>query len=113
MYVRPENGAVDALNRLQQMVMVGPVDCQHYETEDVTQKHRRYRPKCFPSRAVRSLHLQDHDRNDDGQHPIAERLHSLFAHTTFITSHVDQEVLPLSFGITTDVCWETKYLTRR
>src|SRR5207248_8728570 len=43
--IGPENGAVDLPNRMQQMMMIVPVNPDVNKAKDITQKDRRQRPK--------------------------------------------------------------------
>src|SRR5258706_3609659 len=80
MQIRPENTAVDRSDRVQQMVMVAPVDSEVNEAQDVNQKHGQNRRQRFEVRAVRNLQLEHQDRDEDREHAIAERLESPFGH---------------------------------
>src|SRR6266852_5202493 len=61
-------------------MMVVPVDADINETQDVAEKRRHQRQQFFPTVAVWDLHLQHHDRYDDRDHSVAERLQPSFAH---------------------------------
>jgi hypothetical protein len=70
--VGPQNQAVDPLYGLQHVVVIVPVDRHIQEAEQVTEEYRRHPGECRPVGAGRHLQFEHHDRNDDGDHPIAE-----------------------------------------
>src|SRR5579871_2961989 len=65
---------------MQHMMMVVPVDTDINEAEDITEKDRQQRPQRFHSAAIRHLHLQHHNRDDDRNYAVAEGLQSALAH---------------------------------
>ena len=44
------------------------------ETQDITEKNRKQRRQVFQSAAMWYLHLQHHDRDNDRDHAVTERL---------------------------------------
>ena len=44
------------------------------ETQDITEKNRKQRRQAFQSAAMWYLHLQHHDRDNDRDHAVTERL---------------------------------------
>ena len=68
------------LGRVQQVVMVVPVDAQHHEAEDVGQKHRGERLQRGQVGPVRRLQLQHDDRDQDRDHAVAEGLETRLVH---------------------------------
>src|SRR5207247_1612144 len=70
--VRPHHLAVDPLGGVKHVVMVVPVDADHDEAQDVCQEHGHEWPQRVPVRALRHLELQDHDRDQDRYHAVAE-----------------------------------------
>jgi len=55
-------------------MMIVLVDAHINETQDIAEERRYERHQVFQTVAVRDLHLQDHDRDDDRDHSIAECL---------------------------------------
>jgi hypothetical protein len=80
MQVGPQHGAVDLLGRVQHVMMVVPVDAEEDVAEDVGEEHRHERARRFPPAVVRHLQLQHHNRDDDGEHAVAECFQSMLAH---------------------------------
>src|SRR5262249_32192702 len=79
-HVRPHDRAVDALARVQQVVMVVPVDGDVDEAQDVARQDGRQLTQRCQVRALRHLQLEHHDRDDDGDHPVAEGFHPFGSH---------------------------------
>ena len=80
MQVGPENASGDPDARVKHMVMIVPVDAKVHEAQHVAHEHRDKRRERFQVVAVRDLHLEDHDRDDDRQDPVAKRLEPVLAH---------------------------------
>src|SRR5262245_20247865 len=62
------------------MVMVVPVDADVHEAQDVTEKLRDELLERLARRIVRSLQFEHHNRDDDGEHAIAEGFQTAFTH---------------------------------
>src|SRR5206468_2068481 len=75
MRVGPEDAAVHRVHGLQHVMMVVPVDPEEHEAHDVAQEHGDQRSQRADVGSVRRTHLEDHDRDDDGDHAVAERFH--------------------------------------
>src|SRR5262245_10944446 len=73
MKVGPKNGAADPLRRLEEMMMVVPIDAHVNVTQHVTQQYRQHWFQCIKLDLVRHLEFQDHDRDNDGEYSVAER----------------------------------------
>src|SRR5215212_5124554 len=65
---------------MQHMVVVVPIDAQVDEAQHIAEEHRHQWRQSVDALAVRHLHLQHHDRDDDGDHTIAESLKPTFSH---------------------------------
>ena len=80
MQVRPQDRAVDPVDHVQHVVMVVPVDADEDEAHQVGQKHGHQRLQRVPPGSVRHFQLEDHDRDDDRDHAVAECFKARFAH---------------------------------
>src|SRR5438270_7738678 len=80
MQVRPKDCAIHAAGCFEQMMVIVPIDAQVKETHHVAQKNRQERFDRRPIRSVRHLQLQQHDREDDREHRIAEGFESVLVH---------------------------------
>ena len=80
MQVRPQDFAVDAIGRLQHVMVVVPVDAEQHEAQHVSQKDRYERDKRVPGRVVRHMKLEHHDRNHNREYPVTERFESSLCH---------------------------------
>src|SRR5687767_281277 len=86
MQVGPEDRPADAVRGVQQVMVIVPIDPKVNETEDITQEHGEQRLERGEGDAVRHFQLEHHDRDDDRQHAIAERLESAFGHAASLQS---------------------------
>jgi hypothetical protein len=80
MKVRPEHRSSDLLAGMQHVVVVVPIDAQVDEAQHIAEEHRHQWRQSVDVLAMRHLHLQHHDRDDDGDHTIAESLKPAFSH---------------------------------
>ena len=78
--VGPQDRAADALDQLQHVVVVVPVDADVDEAQHIGQKHRQQRLQLGEGSPVRNLELQNHDSDDDRHHPVAEGLQTSGSH---------------------------------
>src|SRR5919204_4051002 len=72
---------------MNKMVMIIPIDCQIDEAQYVADEIRSHASEDLPTGAVRHLQLEDHDRDDDGDHAVAERCETIFPHGCDLTSY--------------------------
>jgi hypothetical protein len=63
--IGPEDTPAHPLGNMEHVVMVVSVDAEVDEAEHVAQEHRPQRPQGGEIGAVRHLHLQHHDGDDD------------------------------------------------
>ena len=70
--VGPENAAGDLRGRVQQVMVVVPVDPDVDEAQEVAHEQGDERLQVREVRAVRHLQFEHHDGDDDGEHAIAE-----------------------------------------
>jgi predicted metallo-beta-lactamase superfamily hydrolase len=61
-------------------MMIVPIDAEVQEAENVTEQHWNQGRQRSDAVTVWHLHFQHHDSNNDGDHAIKERLHSVLAH---------------------------------
>src|SRR2546428_11365688 len=61
-------------------MVVAPIDPEKHEAEHVAQKRRDQRLQRRPVGSVWHPHFQHHDRDNDGNHTVAERLEPLLTH---------------------------------
>jgi hypothetical protein len=80
MQVSPQNPAINRSRRLQQVVMIVPVNPDHHEAQQIAPKHRNGQQQCHSFGSLWHLHFKHHDRDDDGDYTIAESHQSFFAH---------------------------------
>src|ERR1700739_2951664 len=78
--ISPEDRSGNTFRRVQEVVMIVPVDADVNETEDVTQEDGNHRPKRFKRRPGRHPEVQDHDRYDDREDAVAEGFETALVH---------------------------------
>ena len=78
--IGPQDPAGGATGRVQQMVVIVPVDPQEDEALQVAEELRNERDDHLQFGRIRGLQLQHHDGNDDGDDAIAECFQSGFGH---------------------------------
>src|SRR5208283_4471520 len=80
MEIGPQNPAVNLLYRLQQMMVVAPVDSEEDEAEKVTQESGEQVPQFIEIGPPRNHEAQNHDGDNDGKDVVAEGFHAGLAH---------------------------------
>src|SRR5450631_1639599 len=78
--VAPQDGPVDALDNLEHVMVVAPVDADVDEAEQVGQELRGGAAKRLEGGLVRDLQLQNHDGDDDGEDAVAKRFEPTGSH---------------------------------
>ena len=78
--IGPHRAARDPLRGVQQVMMIVPIDPQENEAQDVRVEGRQQRPEAVPVWRFRGLQFQHHDRDDHGDHAIAEGLEPSLCH---------------------------------
>src|ERR1041385_603696 len=73
MQVRPENSGGHAVGGMNQMVMVGPVDAQDDEAEDIGDEDGHDWQHGIPVGSLWNAQLQHHDGDENGDDAVAER----------------------------------------
>jgi hypothetical protein len=86
--VGPEHSTGNPLAGVQQMVVIVPINADVDEAEHIAEARGQQLRQCLPGRFLGNLEFKHHDRDQDGQHPIAEGLQPGFAH------HVVSAALP-------------------
>ena len=80
MQVGPEHCTCHHRAGMQQVMVIIPVNANVQKAQNVAEKHGQQRSQCSEAVAMRHLHLQYHDRDNDRDHAIAERLQPSFGH---------------------------------
>ncbi len=91
--VRPQNAATNGSDGLEQMVMIVPVDAHVHEAEHVAHEDRAKALQVLEARSVGRNEFQDHDRDDDRDDAVAERLEAALVYLV-PRSHVRSLALP-------------------
>jgi hypothetical protein len=69
---------------MHQVVVVIPIDADIDEAQNLAQENRDERLQNRKVSAMRRLHFQHHDRDDDGDHTIAESLKPTLSHSCLV-----------------------------
>ena len=89
MEVGPQHLAVDALGDVQHVMVVVPVDAEEHVAQHVGEERWRELPRGGQSDVVRHFQLQHHDRDDDGEHAVAEGLEPVLGHVRQCSGNED------------------------
>src|SRR4051812_48470381 len=80
MKIRPQDTSGHMLRRLQQVMVVVPVDAYVDKAQHITGKYRHQWSQGGKRGSIWRLHLQHHNGDNDGEYPVTESLHTSFAH---------------------------------
>ena len=78
--VRPQRRAADAIDDLEQMVVVVPVDGDEGEAEGIDRELRAERPEIRQGVSVGRAEVEHPDRDHDREHAVAEGFEAAAAH---------------------------------
>src|ERR1700736_3238488 len=82
MQIRPQDAARNILRRLEEVMMVVPVDADVNETQDIAEENRKEWLQGRKTGSLWRLHFQHHDSDDDGEYPVTKSLHAALGHST-------------------------------
>jgi hypothetical protein len=94
----PQDRAIYLLYGVEQMVVIVPINADIDKAEYVANKYRDQGIQGSKLIAMRHLHFQYHDGNDDGNYTIAERFQSIFPHQRLPLGPCLSAKLFLQFG---------------
>src|SRR5262250_1816936 len=80
MQIRPQDTTRNMPGRLQEVMMVVPVDTDVNEAQDITEENRKEWLQGRKTGSSWRLHFQHHDGDDDGEYPVAKSLHATLGH---------------------------------
>src|SRR5215475_14122522 len=81
--IGPENSSRHAFRRVQEVMMIVPIDSQVQITQNVRQKNGNNGFKGVQVRSLRYFHIEHHNGYDHGEDAVAERFQSAFGHREF------------------------------
>src|SRR6266404_8362593 len=84
MQIGPQDSTIDALDYLEKMMVIAPVDADENKTQHVTKKQRGNWDQGPPTGVVRYSEFEHHDGDDDRNHPITESFQAASGHPSFI-----------------------------
>src|SRR6267143_1158524 len=77
MQIRPQDAACNMLRRLQEVMVVVPVDADVYETQDIAEENRKEWLQGRKTGSFWRLHFQHHDSDDDGEYSLKASMRPL------------------------------------
>src|SRR5260221_12981617 len=83
MQIRPQDATRNMLRRLQEVMMVVPVDADVNEAQDIAEQNRKEWLQSRKTGSLWRLHFQNHDGNDDGEYPVTKSLHAALGHPSY------------------------------
>src|ERR1700730_2617578 len=83
MQIRPQDTTGNMLRRLQEVMMVVPVDADVNEAQDIAEENRKEWLQGRKTGSLRRLHFQHHDGDDDGEYPVTKSLHAALGHPSY------------------------------
>jgi hypothetical protein len=84
MQIRPQDATRNMLRRLQEVMMVVPVDANVNEAQDIAEENRKEWLQGRKTGSFWRLHFQHHDRDDDGENPVTKSLHAALGHSSLL-----------------------------
>src|SRR5882672_6664244 len=87
MQIGPQHGTIHALDCIEHMMMITPVDTQKYETEKVAQKDGNQWPQGGQVNLMWHPQLEHHDGDDYCNHSITKGFHAVLGHGCSPSSH--------------------------
>src|SRR5215467_800980 len=73
------------MHRVEHVVMIVPVDRDKHEAQHIGQKNGHDGRQRSGLHAMRHLHLEDHDRDDDREYAVGEGFETSLAHASETT----------------------------
>src|SRR5260221_9994706 len=98
MQIRPQDATRNMLRRLQEVMMVVPVDADVNEAQDIAEENRK---EWLQGRKIGSLwrlHFQHHDCDDDGEYPVTKSLHAALGHPSYSFFWFERSAGDASYG---------------
>ena len=88
--IGPQNSTADVFRRMQQVMVIVPVNADIDVAQDVAEKDGKHGFESLQICSTRNIHVKHHDRDDYCKHAIAECFESTFAHVNSSTQ--DSEI---------------------
>src|ERR1700732_1691194 len=83
MQIRPQDPTRNMLRRLQEVMMVVPVDADVNEAQHIAEENRKEWLQGRKTGSLWRLHFQHHDGDDDGEYPVTKSLHAGLGHPSY------------------------------